>query len=136
MKTRILVSLFNVFVCSLYVFSQAKKIEIDVAIHSSGSKVESDLRNYLSRELRTLGDVDLVESGALTINVIEIGLKTTNNTVVGHALAYTITEVISCQGNIYSNTLASGLETTDLDGMSKTCEIIITKIDKGILEKR
>ena len=122
-------------VCSVSVLAQTKKFRVDITTAGNDPQIENEARSYLARELRSLGDVEVVENGDFTVNVTVF--KISNNAgVVGYAISFQYLENITCQGKEYANKLDGGLHVTDPQGLRRMLESTITLFDTRILEKR
>jgi hypothetical protein len=91
--------------------------------------------SYLARELRSLGDVEIVDKGDFTLNVHVVKIVS-KEMLMGYAVSSQFLENGSCQGKAYANRISGGLNTVEPEGLRKFSEIIITTFDTQILQER
>ncbi|MFN0278020.1 MAG: hypothetical protein ACKVRN_05385 [Pyrinomonadaceae bacterium] len=135
MKSRIIFVLFVILAFTLPVVSQAKKFQINISITAKDEKMESDIKSYVARELRSLGDVDVVEVGDYTVKIAILKILARDGYEVGYAVSYTLIHNVVCQGNVYLDDIDGGLRITDTDSLRKTWEYIVTTFDTRVFEK-
>ncbi|MET0754442.1 MAG: hypothetical protein ABWZ66_13755 [Pyrinomonadaceae bacterium] len=145
MKQKVLFLILLVVFCSLPAFAQTKKIFVSVSVESKDTKLRDTIESYITRELRTLGDVEIDNSfGFFKVDILAI-----ENEIDGEALGYTISVVISHFSTCTSKkiTVKGQLETwncyvqqdhflkTDaVANLRKMCERIVTDFDTRVLK--
>ncbi len=153
-------TIFTVFGFLLDGYAQETpdKFQCRVAVKFSGNdELKVLASSYINKSLRSLGDVTIVDDGAL-INISIVGLK--NRTESGKALGYTLSVVITKRLNFHY--LVDALKnkfdkrfielaeedtnnryelidhiiyTTSADSLKSTCEEIVAQIDSETIEK-
>jgi hypothetical protein len=132
---KLAITLLFVLLLSFSAFGQAKRYEVGISV-SGSTDSKSEVESFLKRELRSLGDVDIVETGDFTIFVSAIKLQLKSGSYTGFSVSYDATETISCNGKIYFDLVDSGHQTGGKDDLRKIIESIIIDFDKIILEKK
>jgi hypothetical protein len=83
--------------CSVSALSQTKKFRVNIQTTANEKQVENDALSYLSRELRSLGDVEIVNEGELTISVTVFKIVG-NQGFIGYVISFQFLENVTCQG--------------------------------------
>lgn len=125
--------------CCSFSFGQKRTYDVEVVVGSSDKNLANTVESYITRELRTLGDVNLVKTKPL-YSLRLIALKQEN--AAGNHLGYVISVVavlnISC--TLYGNPDTCNLFDDHLvyvdgkDKLREICEEIVTDFDTRILK--
>lgn len=112
------------------------KVSLDVQITDQSSK--DTIESYLARELRSLGDVEVVSDGTFTISVLAIKTFSQTGAFIGYALSTVITRKEFC-GHPSLNykcdaVLTHSINLVNPDGLRSVCEQIIVKFDTKVLK--
>ncbi len=116
----------------------AKKFTVDIRI--SGDKdIQADLRSFIARELRSLGDVEVVDNfvvGGLGINVVAFADSTTSGKSLGYSVSLTVVEHLICSGKTYHDFVTGFLYGGGKDDLRRIAQSIGTDVDTKILDDR
>jgi hypothetical protein len=121
--------------CSVSGFTQTKKFRLDIRSISSDTQIKDEMYSYLARELRSLGDVEVVDQGDFTLNVHVVKI-TDKNGLAGYAVSSQFLEKVYCQGKVFANRINGGLHVVEPDGLRKFSETIVATFDAQVLEER
>lgn len=91
--------------------------------------------SYVSRELRSLGDVDVVDNAEITIFVSILPVRIRTGEKTGYVLSYDVTRAVECKETGICLALEdSGLQVGDTD-LRGLIERVITRIDGSFFAK-
>ena len=129
----LLVSLF--FFAAPAQTSPSKRFTFKIFVSADKDpELRSAIESYLSREIRSLGDAEVVNKSAdwwLNVSVIKVSSK--SNDFLGYAIKYVLTRVVSCGGKLYWDYKDGGIYTAPRDGVRSIIETLITDIDRLVL---
>jgi len=126
-------------VCTYVSFAEETKpnFKIALAINCSDEGTNKKTESYLSRELRSLGDVDIVDSGEeckLTAIVVKDMYK--SGEVLGYSLAVLCTIPYICDNQLFDHAGSHRLYTTGKDDLRYVCEEIILNFEDDYLKEK
>lgn len=134
MIRKILFLVLLVALCSLSILAQQKRFKVGVVVDGDDA-LRTDTESYLKRELRSLGDVDVVtELPDYSVSVHVMALEK-NNVQRGIVVAYQFFNVVTCQTKLYYAWIGGGLMTTNERDTRQNATKIITSFDTEILEQ-
>ena len=124
--------------CVFLTTAQAQRIKVDVQISSENAGIEAEVRSYISRELRSLGDVDIADDSvySLYIVVTEPTLSTDPATHRGYVLSYSFIEIVTCSGEEIGKFLQGSMITGGRDSIPTLAKRIVLNFDTKVLEAR
>ena len=148
MKKLIALTLF-IFALSVSVFGQEKfSAKVHLYVQTGDRIVQNEMFSYMSRELRSLGDVALVDSGK-DGGTYEVSILITNTSVnsrkVGYAVSRTVTKYSLCQSTIkqadgsnyifsYDDLRISEIDVVPTDGLKQLAQEIVAGFDTQLLQ--
>ena len=114
-----------------------RKITIGILLSGDYKPIETEIRSYLARELRSLGDVEIVEAGGdFDLQIILLKTETKGGTFTGYTVSMSVTEFVICAGKVHELFVTAFLHTAGKDDLRKLCEGLITSFDSTVMEKR
>lgn len=115
--------------------AQSKKLRIDVSVTAQDVQAKKDALSYITRELRSLGDVEVVDDGDYSISLIVIKTTTKANVHNGFVVSYNFLQIQRCNGEFGWLVLDHQLEIGGPDDLRAICESIIAEQDTTSLAK-
>ncbi|MEQ1762851.1 MAG: hypothetical protein ABL984_06895 [Pyrinomonadaceae bacterium] len=132
--------LLLVLVLSTSLLGQKFSVSVDVSLKDVDSK--NSLKSYLSRELRSLGDVEITEASTARykVRVVAILSSSKGGSNLGYAYSSTFLESVECsypggtQKWECSEYLGNYLAIGDMESIQKNASSIIVDFDTAVLE--
>jgi len=78
--------------CSVSALSQTKKFRVDIVVAANEKQAENEARSYLGRELRSLGDVEVVNKGGELTIIATVSKIVGNQGLMGYAISFQFLE--------------------------------------------
>ncbi len=136
MKLTLLIPLLAVIgFCSLHGFSQTRGFDVQVEITAKNKEVQDTLESYILRELRSLGDVNIVTAKPLlSLKIVVLETRNQNQETVNvYALSVAATRSVACTIGGRRRTCElfedQALYTNTADKLRAVCEEIVTDFD-------
>lgn len=152
MKIRLPLSLALMILCAIFGFAQESKPNYRVSVNvSSKEEIKSNVVSYVSRELRALGDILIVDSEPqYRISIIAMRAESRAGNSMGYVISTVVTkhiqpqhltqeceyaETLSQAISIFGLVLRHDLEITGAESLEKSCKEIVASIDGDVFEK-
>ena len=134
--------------------SDLPRIRVSITV-SSPDEIKGEVTSYLSRELRKLGDIDVVENDpSFSIGVIALALKSKGNLKTGYAFGVLVTspaypairnftapkldagtlKILDQMGQRTVNIQDHFVQSGATDQMDELCHSIVASIDGDVFE--
>lgn len=144
MKRKNLFLIVLILFCSISAFSQARKIYVEVSVQVKDTKLRDTIESYITRELRTLGDVEVDSPGFFKIEVLALENRTSTE-LLGYTMSVVISHFSTCtsrktnsKGKLETWTCYVQkfhfLRVGSTDDFRKMCEDVVTDFDTRALK--
>ena len=123
--------------CTYVSFAEETKpsFKVGLSITCPDKGTEQAIESYLSRELRSLGDVDIVDPGEdIILEIIALKDLTVSGKVLGYSFSVVYIEPIECDDLPFMHRNAHRIYGAGPNGLRNRCEDIIVDFDSTYLK--
>ncbi len=136
---KIVMTLFFIFLCSAVSFGQAKLFKVGVRVIHNDKNIQNSIESYLTRELRSLGDVEVTNDGPFYMIHVTAMTAKFGGKDIGYTFGYAITWESTCgEGkNVEKCQVfeSVGVVNMPTEQLQNQCQRLVTDFDVNQLKR-
>lgn len=118
-----------ILILSCPVFGQKLSVQIEIV----GNKpLNTELRSYVARGLRSLGDVEVVEKKGTFL----LMLTPFDDDRIGYDVTFQLLKPTRCGDKVYMDLLIAGLQSGEGSEMKRVSDLIVVSVDDALNDHR